>query len=173
MTTENNLIRLDRPKYYTRQTQLRADQGYGIGRTALIRNWKITTPGIKAILKINNEPINIIGLDGINFNLSEIREKLREIIPETSEENALCNIESVLFGTQLLAVEHYRYFPTKCLFDYIFTADLCVTFEFPELEDIPDKIDIEEECVFSEIQLLQRLKAGETLESMETKIISV
>lgn len=167
----SQLVRLPEPKYYTRQVQLRADQGNGVSRTVLARRWKILTPGITAILKINGieiSPDYITGLDGVNFDLADIRKQLRELIPMSPEENNLCRAEATLFGTQLLATEYYRYMPTKFLFDCVFTGELCVTFKvISQNGQIPDIIEMDEESVISEIQLMQRLRNGESLEDID------
>ena len=162
------LIRLTNPKYYIRPAQLRSDQGYGIGRTALIKKITITTPNITAIMSINGVPIQLDGLDGKVFDISYIRSILREIIPTNSTENMLCNVESTIFGTQLLAIEYYRYFPENFLFNMLFTGDLCVTFSPTSTNGVlSDNIDIEEEIAISEIQLLQRIAKGETLDDID------
>lgn len=162
------LLRLESPKYYTRLTQLCNDQDYGIGRTTLVKRWKILTPGITAILKVNDIPIIIDGMDGINFDIPWIRGQLRDIIPCSSEENMLCNAEATLFGTQLLGLEYYRYFSTSFLFNYIFTGELCMSFVLTSVDGIlPERVDIEEEYILSEVQLLHRLSQGETLEGID------
>jgi len=161
----NSLIRLDEPKYFTRISYLKRDEGYGIGRTSMIRRWKIVSEKVKATLRINGVKIGLDFLDGINFDVEEIRKGLRSLIPETEEEQELCIIENNLFGTQLLATEYYRYFPVSHLFNMIFTGGLCVTFDI-EGEQL-EKIKIEEEYALSEVQLMDRLKAGETLEDID------
>lgn len=154
------------PIFKKRQTQLRAEQGYGIGRTALIRSWKITTPGIVAKLVINDI---VVSSEKQEFSVPGLRDKLRDALPFTPEENELIRIDSAVYSSQLQATEHYRYFPTKFLFDLIFTGDLCITFKLRSEsgEDIPEKVELEEEYVLSEIQLLQQLHQGKTIKEIE------
>jgi hypothetical protein len=134
----------------------------------MVKRWTITTPDVIATMKINGVPIILEGLDGRNFDTKFIRDSLRDIVPETSEQNMLCNAEATLFGTQLLSVEYYRHIPTSFLFDMIFTGELCITFiPTRSTGDIPEKIDIEEEIALSEVQLLQRLRNGETLDDID------
>jgi hypothetical protein len=162
------LVRLEAPKYYIRQVQIKEDQGYGIGRTALVKSWTITSPDVTATLTVQGIPIILSGMDGRHFDCAFIRRALRDILPMCSEENMLCAAEATLFGTQLLAVEHYRYFPTSFLFDMMFTGDLCVTFT-PSCSTgpVPERIEVDEECAISEVQLMKRLGDGETLEDID------
>jgi hypothetical protein len=135
---------LNSPKYFTRKTFITSEQGYGIGRTSLVKSWRIVTPGITAIMKINGIKIKIKGHDGRNFDIKYIREYLSNIYPMTREENDLVIVDSTLYGTQLLAVEYYRYFPVSFLFDMIFTGELCVVFVLSSSKGkIPQRVDIE------------------------------
>jgi len=162
------LLRLPFPKYYTRMVSLKREEGYGIGRTTMIKRWKVTDPNVKLKMRINGVDIDLDCLDGVEFHSSKIRRQLRELVPCSKQENDLCAAESTMFGTQLSATEYYRYFPESVLFDLIFTGDLCITF-VPEGDDFPDNISIEEEYALSEKQVLDRLKNGETLEDMDIK----
>jgi hypothetical protein len=162
------LPKLSAPKSLTRISELRNEHGYGIGRTALIKRWKILDPEIKGILKINNIPINLDYLDGTNFDLCKIRQSLRDIIPESKEDNDLYVAESTMFGSQLEAINYYKYFPVKQLSNYLFTGTLCITFDLCKSEgNIPEKISIEEELILSDTQLLQRLSGGESLDDID------
>jgi hypothetical protein len=168
------MLQLTKPKFYTRCVNLKDHQSFGVDRTALIQNWTITEPNITAKIIINGiilEPLGVLNfLDGKVFNIPKIREALREIIPMTKRENNLCAIESTLFGTQLLSTEYYRYFPSSCLFDMLFTGDLCVSF-LPQAVsgELPQRIAIEETYALSEAQINQRIKSGETLEDIDRK----
>lgn len=164
--TNHSIPQLSKPILKKRQTQLRAEQGYGIGRTALINSWKITTPGIVAKLVINDI---VVSSEKQEFSVSGLRNKLRDALPFTPEENELIRVDSAVYSSQLQATEHYRYFPTKFLFDLIFTGDLCIIFKLRSEsgEDIPEKIELEEEYVLSEIQLLQQLHQGKTIKEIE------
>lgn len=164
-TAGNTIPKLSRPIFKKRKTQLRADQGYGIGRTALINSWKITTPGITARISINDIMITPPDEKGQYFSVPKLRQMLREALPFTPEENELVRIDSAVYSSQLLATEHYRYFPIKFLFDLIFTGELCIVFKCEG--DLPEKIDLEEEYVLSEIQLVQQLSQGKTIEEIE------
>lgn len=132
------------PIYETRQTKLKYDQSYGIGRTTLVKKWKITSPGVTAKLCINGIVVDLPFMDGITFDVKQIRDYLRNIIPCSEEDNKLCVAESTIFGSQILATEYYSYFPSHKLFDFIFTGELSVSF-------IPNNmyhdIDIEEEFI--------------------------
>ena len=164
----STLVRISQPIYYTRSAQFRKDEMYGVGRTTLIKSWSIITPDVTAKMTINGVSINLDGMDGRIFDSAFIRNSLRDIFPETPEDNKLCNVEAALFGVQLLCTEYYRHFPSSNLFDMIFTGDLCIQF-FPECStgQIPERIDIEETYAISEAQLLQRIQSGETLEDIE------
>jgi hypothetical protein len=123
-------------------------------------------------MRVNGVPIVLEGadLDGRTFDIPKIRAALRELLPCTSEETMLCAAEATIFGTQLLAVEHYRYFPSACLFDLLFTGDLCVEFRVDSADGVlPARINIEEEYVLSEMQIRTRLSSGETIEDIERK----
>lgn len=161
------LPHLSHPIFKKRQTQLRLDQGYGIGRTALINSWKITTPGIKARININGIMITPPDEKDQYFSMPKLRQMLREILPFTPEDNELVRVDSAVYSSQLLATEHYRYFPVKFLFDLIFTGELCIVFVFDE--NVPEKIDIEEEYVLSESQLLHQLNQKKTVEEIENQ----
>lgn len=173
-TLSAGLIRLDKPKYYTRLAHLRDDEMYGIGRTTLVKRWSIISPGVTATMVINGVHIALEGMDGRNFDCCYIRRALRDIIPMSPTENMLCNAEATLFGTQLLSTEYYRYFPTLFLSDMIFTGELCVHF-IPSCSSgtLPPRIDIEEEYAISEAQLHQRLSSGETLEDIDINCRSI
>lgn len=164
----SSVPRLQHPILKRRKVQLRVDQGYGIGRTALINSWKITTPGISARIQINSITISSPEEKDRNFSAAKIRQKLREVLPFTPEENELVRIDSAVYSSQLLATEHYRYFPSNLLFDLIFTGELCITFqlETDSGHNLPEKIDLEEEYVLSETQLLQQLNRGKTIEEI-------
>jgi hypothetical protein len=161
--------RLSKPILKKRKTQLRADQGYGIGRTALINSWKITTPGIVAKITINNITISSPDEEQQSFSATELRNKLREALPFTPEETELVRIDSSVYSSQLQATEHYRYFPVDFLFNLIFTGDLCITFKLRSEsgEEIPEKVNLEEEYVLSEIQLIQQLQRGKSIEEIQ------
>lgn len=163
--TNNHLIRIDKPIYQYRSIILKQEQQYAITHTALIKSWKIVTPNVMAEMYINGISVKLSEDEQYHFDLSKIREDLRELLPCTPTENKLCLIESSLYGTQLLAVPHYRYFPVKFLWDFIFTGELHITFKFysTNQEQIPVRIDIIEEYVLSETQLIQRINRGETL----------
>ena len=163
----SKLIRLDNPIYITRNVHLKHDQGYGIGRTGLIKSWKVITPDIKLKMYINGTHINLDFLDGVYFDIPKIRANLRDILPECAETTNLCNIDSTLFGTQLLGTEYYRYFPSDFLFDFIFTGDLCITFDSDQ--KLPPFVELEEEFVISEAQLKQKLEQGIPLEKIGGK----
>ena len=165
MSSNLTVPHLSHPILKKRQTQLRVDQGYGIGRTALINSWKITTPGIVARIAINGVVVSLPDEKDHYFPVSKLRQTLREVLPFTPEENELVRIDSSVYSSQLLATEHYRYFPSNFLFDLIFTGELCITFIFEG--DVPEKIDLEEEYVLSEIQLMQQLSQGKTVEEIE------
>jgi hypothetical protein len=162
---EKTLIRLPNPIIITRKVYLLKNQGYGIGRTGLISCWKVLDD-YKLQMRVNGLPVNLDFLDGKFFDVKQIRESLRDIVPFTPEETSLCNIESTIFGTQLLSTEYYRYFPTKKLFDFIFTGELCITFEPIDCKDFPERIEIEETYVVSEAQLIQKLDQGIPLENI-------
>jgi hypothetical protein len=155
----NSLVRIENPICISREVDLRLDQGYGIGRTGLISSWKVLDEGVKLNMFVNGLRVGLESLNGSEFNISKIRNELRDLVPFTEEETKLCNIESTIFGTQLLATEFYRYFPSKYLFDFIFTGDLCITFK-PADKKFPEKISIEETYVISEAQLNQKLQQG-------------
>lgn len=165
----SKLIRLDKPIHISRKVYLNRDQGYGIGRTGLISSWKVLDteefPDIKLKMFINGLYVDLPFLNGKEFNVSKIREALRDVVPESPEDTLLCNIDSTLFGTQLLGTEFYRYFPSKYLFDYIFTGELCITFE-PVDKSCPQRIEIQETYVISEAQLVQKLENGISLEKI-------
>ena len=162
------LVRLAEPIFHIRTTPLRAEQGYGVGRTALVKRWTILEPGITAIMNVNGAPVSLPGMDGRTFDVPSIRAALREAIPMTPEENELCRVDSTLYGTQLLSTEFYRYFPSSHLFDLIFTGELCVTFALLTADgsEPPERVQLEEEYALSEPQLLQRLARGETVEQI-------
>lgn len=160
-------INLPYPKFYSRSVTLDKNQQYGVGRTTLVKKWKIITPNIKAKIIINGIPLNIDFLDGIEFDIPKIREYLKNIIPLTYEENELCILESTIYGSILNCMDHYKYFPINQLENYLFTGDLCIKFEpFDDTINFPDKIDIIEEHILSLLQLTQRLKT-ETLEDID------
>jgi len=161
------LLRLSRPKYYTRLVSLKREEGYGIGRTTMIKRWKVLDANVKVRMRVNGVDIDLDFLDGIEFDAEKIRRELRDIIPCSKQENDLCAAETTIFGAQLSSTEYYRYFPSSMLFDMIFTGDLCITF-VPQGENLPDTIAIEEEYALSEKQVLDRLKGGETLEDIDT-----
>jgi len=165
-----DVIRLDAPKYYTRATELRSEQDYGIGRTTLVRSWKIITPNVKGKLQINGVTMDMPELDGKYFNIPFIRSTIRDLIPSTKEENDLYIAESTIFGAQLTSTEFYKYFPTSYLFDFLFTGGICTMFKLEheiEGESVPDIVKIEEEFVLTEGQISERLSRGETLEDID------
>ena len=160
----SKLVRLEKPIHITRKVFLNQDQGYGIGRTGLISSWKVLDD-YQLQMFVNGLRVDLDFLDGKEFDIAKIRSALRDVIPMSEEETQLCNIEATLFGTQLLGTEFYRYFPSKYLFDYIFTGELCITFE-PMEKFLPKRIEIEETYVISEAQLLQKLDNGIPLEKI-------
>lgn len=160
----SKLIRLEKPIFIKRKVFLNRDQGYGIGRTGLISSWKILDD-VKVKMSVNGIPVELDFLDGKEFDVEKIRYALRDLIPYTAEDTQLCNVEATLFGTQLLGTEYYRYFPSKYLFDFIFTGELCITFN-PIGSKSPERIDMEETYVVSEAQLLQKLAQGIPLEKI-------
>jgi hypothetical protein len=161
-------VRLTEPIFHTRTTPLRAEQGYGVGRTALVKRWTILDPGTTATIHINGAPVLLPDMDGRTFDVPSIRAALREAIPMSWEENQLCWIDSNLYGTQLNPTPWYRYFPIPHFFDLIFTGELCVTFALRTVDgsELPDRVQLEEEYALSEPQLLQRLARGETVEQI-------
>lgn len=165
-TTSAPLVRLDDLIYHVRKAALRSDQGYGIGRTALVKRWTIITPNIKAKMIINGVEIEFPNSNGINFDCSVIRNTLREAI-----DNDFIRIDSTLFGTQLMATEYYRYAPSSQLFNLIFTGELGIVFALKTNDGtkLPDRVDIEEEYALSEAQLYQRLSRGETIEMIKSQ----
>ena len=160
----SKLVRLENPIHISRKVFLNQDQGYGIGRTGLIASRRVIDD-YRLKMYVNGLYVDLPFLDGKEFNIAKIREALRDVIPMTEEETQLCNIEATLFGTQLLGTEYYRYFPSKFLFNYIFTGELCITFEPMETHQ-PQRIEIEETYVISEAQLVQKLDAGTPLEKI-------
>lgn len=155
--------RLDQPIYFRRRAHLQASQGYGVGRTGLMRRWTVITPGLVARLKINGLEVAHETLDGRTFDLKAIRDDLRDSLDSKSQV-----IDNTLFGTQLLATEYYRCIPITCLFDHVFTGELCVTFEFESTdgEPVPERVEIEEEYAISDALIQDRIKSGQSLDDI-------
>jgi hypothetical protein len=166
--TKANLPNLDGPICYTRRVQLRSDQAYGMPRTICCKRWKILTPGITAVMRVNGAKLNLPSLDGVLFDCSAIRRELRETLPMTDEESVLCSIDASFYSVQLLATEYHTYFPVSFLFDLIFTGELCIVFDVKTEDgsDLPDRIDMEEEYALPDAQLLQKLNRGLSLEQI-------
>lgn len=164
-----DFISLSAPKYQTRNIHLNAYENYGVSRTTMIRRWVITEPGITASLVINGIEVKLPFMDGRTFDVAMIRKALREIIPENQEQGELCVLEATLFGNQLSSTEYYRFFPSTYLFDLIFTGDLSIIFNITSPEPHPDKIKIDEIFALSDHQIKDRLKTGDTLETLEQK----
>ena len=164
------LVRVSEPKLVVRKTMLKSSEGYGISRTTLAKKWTITEPNVKGILKINGVSIDLPFMDGTTFETDKIRQYIRDIIPMTQGETALCAVESAMFASQITATEYYRYFPSKKLFDLIFTGDMAIYFKFEHnsKHPVPENVAIEEEYALSESQVQSRLNAGETLESLDS-----
>jgi len=176
MSIQSKRLKLEQPKFFTRCLSINDKHKYGIARTTLVKKWKIKTPNVRAKLTINGLPIELDYLDGKEFDITKIRTSLRDIIPLSKEENDLCIIESTIFGSQIQAMEHYKYFPIEKLNEYIFTGDLCIIFNPYDGENFPEEFEIEETHIISEVQLKQRLK-NETLREIddnncEEKILS-
>jgi hypothetical protein len=155
------MLKLSEPKVFIRITSLKKEEGFGIGRTTLIKNWKLTNPNHTAKILVNG--IQLTEAQN-NFNISKIREDLRDLIPETSEENTRARLESNFFSGQLECLEHFSYFPSKFMFNFLFTGGLCITFQLSE--NYGDKVEIEECYVLSKAVLLEKLKR-QSLEDIE------
>jgi hypothetical protein len=95
---------------------------YKIPSTGLILEWKIETPG-KFKLFFSDFHINIPVKNNI-FNIFEMREYMRNLIPETEEEVKLDNIERTLYSTQLNAIEYYKGLKLNDFNSSIFTKDI-------------------------------------------------
>lgn len=145
------------PVYDTRTTTIKQSDDYLLGRIGMVNKWKVLSD-TKLGLVINGYDVDIPFLDGVNFNMKEIREYLRSAIPDTPENNNLCIIEDILFGNQLLATEFYTSFHSEFLQDLIFTGDIRVRFK--PLDKL-EKIEIEEEYVLSDHQIKDRAETEE------------
>lgn len=167
------LPKLDAPIFYTRKVQLRADQSYGMPRTICCKRWKILTPGVTAVICVNGAKLDLPGMDGTTFDCGSIRTMLRDVVPMTPEEATLCSIDASLFGVQLLAGDYHTYFPAKCLFDLVFTGELCIIFELKTTNGsaLPDRVDMEEEYALPDAQLIHKLSKGLTLEQINEQRI--
>jgi hypothetical protein len=166
--TKPSLPCLTEPIFYTRKVQLRSDQSYGMPRTICCKRWKILTPNVRAIICVNGAGLDLPDLDGISFDCTSIRRTLRETIPMTTEESTLCSVDASLYSVQLLATEYHTYFPASCLFNLIFTGELCILFYLKTTDgsSLPDRVDMEEEYALPDAQLLQKLDKGLTVEQI-------
>jgi len=144
------------PVILVRTEKLKKDQVYGIPRTSLIKKWVIKTPDTKAIIIINGVPIVFPGMDGATFDAEKIRNFLRNIEPFDTNSNKLVTVESALVSSQLLAIEHYKYFSVKHFNNFFFTGGMCISFQ-PSKE--LDEILIEEHYVSPKMQVQCSLTA--------------
>lgn len=167
-TAKQILPFLSEPILYTRRVQLRSDQSYGMPRTICCKRWKILTPNVTAVITVNGARLELPSLDGVSFDCSAIRQELREILPMTAEESMLCGIDASLYSVQLLATDYHTYFPASCLFDLIFTGELCIVFDVKTTDGspLPDRIDMEEEYALPDAQFLQKLNKGLSVEQI-------
>lgn len=148
------------PEYDTRVFILKKDNNYGLGRTCLVKSWKVITPdnvGVKIIidgieLKIpdseEKDLSNHLILDGRSFDLPVIINYLRSIIPMSEEENNLCLIEASIFSAQMSATSYYNYFPLSIFNSLLFTGNMYTHFIPYDITTgrylFPEQIDIEE-----------------------------
>jgi hypothetical protein len=164
----SNKIKEQNPIFCTRTIKLEKEKGYGIERTALTKRWTIQSPNVVAKININGAKIDLPTMDGKNFDTNFIRNAVRNLDPCDEQTAEMHSAECTLFGSQLETVPHYTYFPSKYLFDYMFSGTLCITFE-PESEngeELPNPILVEEEFILSDKQLEQRINAGEKIEDL-------
>lgn len=149
------------PSYInTRVFSIYKENCFQIGRTAMIKSWKVLDDNVKITIIINSTPLKLDFLDGKYFDMSMIRGYINDIIPETTEDNILCNIESTLFGAQLMAYEHYKHITDEELWKYMFTAGLSIEFEVETIDngEIPDEVKIEEVYAMSSVQYKSKCK---------------
>lgn len=135
---------------------LKKDDNYGLGRTCMVKSWKVLAPanvGVRIVinnteLKLDNTDEKSDLLDGIFFDMEKIRKALRDIIPMTPDENELALIESSMFSAQLTAISHYNSFPARYLDNFFFSGTLYtyfIPFDLRTGEKVfPKQIDIEE-----------------------------
>lgn len=161
---------MELPRLLTRKIDLRDHQQYAINHTSLVKKWKIIEENISAYIIINGVLIKptkeFSFLDGKEFDMEKIRKIARDMIPYNNRTTNLCNMESSLFSSSLLAIEHYKYFDTKYLNNFAFTGDMCIYFKLyhtdPNLKNagFPQRVSIEETYVLSDAQLEQRRRTG-------------
>ncbi len=129
----------------TRTFTIKKNQDYKFPSKGLIHSWEIkcNVPNLK--LLINNYIVNIKLQNPLFFPVSEIRNYIRNIdCPETIDENNLCNIEGLLFKSQIDAIEFYPTLTTQNLYNSIFNRDLTIQLKCLDNSDTPDEILIEE-----------------------------
>ena len=157
-------INLEFPKTCNRIVTINQKQEYCLENTGMMKKWKVKTPDIKVEMFVNGLKVDLPDLDGIHFDCEKIREYCREVIPMTTEENRLCVIESTIYAAQLLAMEHYAYFPFKYFKNFIFSGGLMISFK--PIDKTPESFELEEEFILTTKRLTDRLKK-ETLDEID------
>lgn len=161
-------------KTETRSFRVQAANNYKIPNISLVS--KYIVPKDK---KNHDYRLNINGVElessyqdnsNIYFDFKEIRDRLRDIIPMSKEENDLSALETTFAYNSLCAMNAYKYLPRKVFNESIFTNQDLSVCVIPQKMDSNNKvIEMSEEYYISDIHRKQETKEEEPSVPVPTK----
>ena len=90
----------------------------------LVRAWKIIDKVKDIKLYFGEREINSFNSTKGLYDFKHIRQYIRDLIPETPEENQLSGLEGLFFSWQLMAFEYYKSLSNEDFENSIFTIDI-------------------------------------------------
>ena len=112
-------------KVSTRNFVLTKHENFKLPSKGLILGWKLLHKLKKPItpkVVINGFVFDIPLKDDMNISVKEIREYIRDLLPETPYQSQLISMERVFFAAQLNAMEHYKGLTKEDFYNSFFTA---------------------------------------------------
>jgi phosphoribulokinase len=144
-------------KTETRSFRVQAATEYKIPNISLVSKYIVPMDKKNRDFRLNINGVEVESSyqdkNNIYFDFKEIRDRLRDIIPMTKEENDLAALETTFQYNSLCAMNAYKYLPKYVFNESIFTNQDLAVYLITKKLDITDNnfIEMSEEYYVSDI----------------------
>ena len=150
------LTSLEKGKTHIREYKLKSDENFGFKNLCLLKTVRVKKPRecksmVLAFNGVGFLPTSVTSTDYV-FDIAAIRQKCRDSLGMTQEENEYIRIEEYFMYNSLKAMPYYKYVSRDMLNDCVFTTELAIQL-VPVIKTKIKELEIQEESWPSDAQL--------------------
>lgn len=140
-------------KTETRSFRVQSTNGYKIPNISLVTKYIVPKDKKNKDYRLHINGVTLessyTDTNSVYFDFKEIRDRLRDIIPMSKEENDLAALETTFQYNSLCAMNAYKYLPKSCFNESIFTNQDLAVFIVPQKGE--NVIEMSEEYFVSDV----------------------